>query len=412
MKPVPNANKQSLIPIFITVFIDMLGVGIIIPVIPALFFEADGGFFGADFPEARISILYGYLLACYPIMQFFGAPLLGALSDRHGRKPLITISLIGTMVGYLLFAVAILQQNILLLFLSRMLPGFTGGNISIIYSAISDVSDDQKRTANFGLVGMAFGLGFILGPALGGVLADETIVSWFNPTTPFWFTAILTFGNILLVQFRFRETLKEKQTAERKLSLFSGFRNVGRSFAAPHLRNIFAVVLVLSLGFTFFTQYFSVRLIQKFDYTESNIGFLYGWIGIWLVITQGVFVRILSRRVSSQRILTISTLALGIALGLILIPENDFWFYVINPLIAISQGITQPNLTSVVAAQAKATEQGEILGINQSMRSLGQAVPPILAGYLYTLNSNLPLMAAAGFTFVGWLIYMVFFRKA
>ncbi|MCB0704919.1 MAG: MFS transporter [Saprospiraceae bacterium] len=397
-----------MLPIFVTVFIDMLGVGIIIPVIPALFFEPGSGFFDGNIEKASISIIYGFLLASYPIMQFFGAPLLGALSDQHGRKPLISLSLLGTMIGYLLFAIAILQQNIVLLFLSRMLPGFTGGNISIIFSAISDISkDNEERTRNFGLVGMAFGLGFILGPTIGGLLADDSIVSWFNPTTPFWFTAFLTLANILLVRFRFRETIKERRKTA--ITLFSGFRNVVRSFSAPHLRAIFTVVLTLSLGFTFFTQFFSVRLIEKFNYSEANIGLLYGWIGIWLVFTQGVIVRYLSRRVAPKTVLRFSTLALGIALALILIPQQDAWFYLINPFIAIAQGMTAPNLTSVVSSQAKATEQGEILGINQSMQSLGQAVPPILAGYLYAINSNFPLMAAAGFTLLGSLIFTINF---
>jgi len=119
----------------------MLGIGIIIPVIPALFFEQDAMFFSEAVTYESRSIIYGFLLAAYPIMQFFGAPILGALSDRHGRKPLLTISLIGTMIGYFLFAVALLQGNLILLFFSRLLPGFTGGNISIVYSAIADASE-------------------------------------------------------------------------------------------------------------------------------------------------------------------------------------------------------------------------------------------------------------------------------
>jgi DHA1 family tetracycline resistance protein-like MFS transporter len=402
-----SPQKASLLTIFITVFIDMLGVGIIIPVIPALFFEESTAILDASYSEAQRSILYGFLIASYPVLQFFGAPLLGALSDRYGRKPMLTMSLFGTMIGYLLFAWAIKEGWLVLLFLSRMLPGFTGGNISIILSSIADVSDAQSKTRNFGLVGMAFGLGFILGPTLGGVLADNTVVSWFSSETPFYFTAAITLLNIILVWYRFRETLQQASSVP--FSMLRGFRNIGKSFAAPNLRGIFTIVLGLSLGFTFFTQFYAVILIQDFDFTEKNIGLLFGWIGIWLAITQGLIVRKLSNIVAPKFILQFTILTLSIGIALVLLPDQAWWFYVIAPIIAISQGITSPNMTSVISEQANADQQGEILGINQSMQSLGQAIPPIIAGYLNAIDNRLPMVAAAGLIFLSWLIYMLLF---
>ncbi|MEZ4775516.1 MAG: MFS transporter [Bacteroidia bacterium] len=402
-------DRGSILSIFLTVFIDMLGVGIIIPVIPALFFDESSQFFSSDFSHEMRSILYGFLIAAYPFMQFFGAPVLGALSDRHGRKPLLSISLIGTAVGYLLFAVAIMTQNIWLLFASRMLPGFMGGNISILLSAIADVSDAKSKTQNFGLVGMAFGIGFILGPAIGGILADSTVVSWFDHETPFWFTAALTIINTLLVHFRFKETLKEKQESE--ISLAKGFKNIATSMTSPRLRVIFTVVLLLSLGFSFFTQFFSVLLIDKFGFTEKNIGLVFGWVGIWLAFTQGFTVRKLSKKFSSRQILNFTPFFLGIALATILIPDQAWWLFVITPFTASFQGITAPNLTTVISEQATARQQGEILGINQSVQSLGQMIPPVIAGYLNTLNGNFPILAAAAFTLCGGLVYVFVFQK-
>ena len=388
----------------------MLGVGIIIPVIPALFFEGDSEFFSSTMTYETKAVVYGFLLSAYPLMQFFGAPILGALSDRHGRRPMLMISLIGTMIGYFLFAVALLYGNLGLLFFSRLLPGFTGGNVSIVYSAIADSSEGADRTKNFGMIGMAFGLGFILGPAIGGILADSSVLPWFNSSTPFWFTSLLTLVNIVLVYLLFPETLKEK--GKRAISLATGVKNIVYSFKMPNLRSIFSVALLFSLGFTFFTQFFAVALIEKFDFSEKDIGLFYAWVGIWLVITQGLFVRILAKKnYKPTTLLKVSIIGLSLGLLLVLFPNEVHWEYLIAPIIAISHGITTPNLLSTISAQAEPSQQGAILGINQSMQSIGAALPPIIGGYLTAMNFHYPLIAAAAIVFSAWLLFMLTHKR-
>jgi MFS transporter, DHA1 family, tetracycline resistance protein len=387
----------------------MLGVGIIIPVLPALFFNAESSILPAEMLDPQRKILYGYLIACYPIMQFFGAPILGALSDRFGRKPLLMLSLLGTLIGYILFGYAILTENLVLLFASRMLPGFTGGNISIVFSALADIATPETRPKYFGLVGAAFGLGFILGPAIGGLLADQTLVSWFTHSTPFWFTAILTGINILLVHFIFKETLATRRNTP--LSLFSGFKNVQKAFSSANLRVILCVTLLVSLGFSFFSQFFSVYCISKWQTPTKMLGLTFAWVGIWLVFTQAILVRKLSTKYKSDKILKWSLLLLGIAVGLVLIPPSLTWVWAVNPFIAMFQGMSAPNLTTLVSAQADQTQQGEIMGINQSMNSVGQAIPPIIAGYLASQNVSFPMLAASFFILLAWLIFIIFFKS-
>jgi DHA1 family tetracycline resistance protein-like MFS transporter len=387
----------------------MLGVGIIIPVLPALFFVEGTTILGPEYDHELRSLLYGLMLAAFPFMQFFGAPMLGSLSDRYGRKPVLSISLFGTMVGYLLFALAIYWRNLPLLFLSRMLPGFTGGNIAVILSSIADVSDEESKTKNFGLVGMAFGLGFILGPTLGGLLADSSMVSWFDAATPFWFTASLTLLNLAFVQWRFPETLRQRR--ESAINPLTGFRNLAYSFRMPNLRLIFTVVLLLALGFTFFTQYFSVYLIEDFQFSEKDIGFIFGWVGIWLVLTQGILVRWLAPRFASKRILPFSILALALAVAAVLLPTAGWQLYLTAPLVAIAQGVTAPNLNTVVSQQARPDQQGEILGINQSMQSLGNLLPPLIGSYLLIYGSTVVILTGAGLIFLGWLVYVFLFGR-
>jgi MFS transporter, DHA1 family, tetracycline resistance protein len=283
------------------------------------------------------------------------------------------------------------------------------GNIAILYSAISDVSDEQSKPKNFGLIGMAFGLGFILGPTIGGLLADKNLVAWFDSATPFWFTAFLTGINILLVEVTFLETLKNYRNTE--INPFSGIKNIGKSFQKPHLRSIFAVVLLHSLGFSMFNQFFSVYIIQKFAVSPKDIGMLYGWVGLFLVFAQGVLVRRMSGKVAPTSVLQYSLLGLSITLLLVLLPDQKWWFYVINPFMAMCQGMTAPNITTTVSSKANATEQGEVLGIHQSMVSVGQVVPPLIGAYLNSLSPAFPIVMAGSLVFLSWIVFVSFFKK-
>ncbi|MBU6343622.1 MAG: MFS transporter [Bacteroidetes bacterium] len=397
-------QRTPLGAIFLTVFLDMLGVGIIIPVLPALFMSPETSLLPPDTPHFDRSVLYGYLMAIYPAFQFFGAPILGALSDRYGRKPLLQFSLLGTLLGYLLFGWAILLKNLPLLFFSRALPGFTGGNISIVMSALSDIATPENRPKYFGLIGMAFGLGFILGPAIGGILADSTLLPWFSHATPFWFTAILTLLNILLVQRNFMETLPGSR--ESKLNLGAGFQNLRKAFESVNLRQIFVVSLLLSLGFSFYTQFYSVFLIQKFGIKEREIGLIFGWIGIWLAFTQGFTTRRLAKVATPLQVLRWSIPFVALTVALTLLPDHLWWMYLINPVMATFQGLTAPNLTTVVSTHAAPEEQGEIMGINQSMVSVGQIIPALAAGYLNTINGSFPILAGSLLLFAGWLVLL------
>lgn len=406
-----NTSKKTIaiFPVLLTVFIDLLGVGIAIPITALLFVDPIHGILSASTTFQTKNILYGLLIAIYPLAQFFSAPILGDLSDRYGRKKVLIISLIGTFIGYLLFGAAIVYKQVYLLFIGRFIDGVTGGNISVAYSAIADVSDKETKTKNFGLVGMMFGLGFILGPYIGGKLADPSVVSWFTFATPFWFAALLTLLNIVQMITMFKETLKT--FTHKTITLFTGVKNIYKAFTLPNVRVLFFVIFLLIFGWSFFTQFFQIYLIEKFHFTQSQIGDLFAYIGIWIAIAQGGLVRPLSEKYSPKSILSVSMFLVGGTLLLLLLPQKASTLYFILPFIAIFQGLTRPNSTTIVSETADEHAQGEILGLNQSIQSLAQAIPPLIAGFVISINFSLPILLASIVSILAGLVFIFFYKE-
>jgi DHA1 family tetracycline resistance protein-like MFS transporter len=398
--------KHPLIPIFLTVFIDLIGVGIVIPIMAPLFLSPESLLLPPDFSLGQRTLLLGFLIAAFPLAQFFGSPILGALSDRYGRKRLLIISLAGTLIGYVLTAIGIMTHNLVLLFVSRLIDGFTGGNISIAMSSIADLSDAESKPKNFGMIGMAFGLGLILGPFIGGFLANREILHWFGSAIPFWFAALLSSFNIVLLIFLFKETLHTKVHTE--VSMLTGFRNIIKAWSMENLRKMFIIVFLLSFGFNFYTQFFQVYLIEKFSFNEAMIGNLFGYMGLWIAFTQGAVTRIVSRYFRPGQVLKATMLVLSASLLMMLIPDKPYMIYFILPFMAVSNGLTWPNSTTIISEMAGKESQGEILGINQSIQSLGQALPPVLAGMIASVNISLPIIVASSCIMLAWIVFVFF----
>lgn len=401
-------RKHPLLPIILTVFLDLLGLGIVIPIAAPLLMTPSEGMLPAAAGLDQRSVALGFLLGIFSVAQFFGAPILGALADKHGRKKILSLSIAGTLIGYVLFAFGIMERSLLLCFLSRALDGFTGGNISVAMSAIADVTEEKDRAKNFGLVGMSFGLGFILGPFLGGLLANPELVSWFNYATPYWFAAALSMVNMVVIRYLFQETLRQPKSG--RVHLFTGFGHLARAFRTAQLRGIFAVLFLMVFGFNFFTQFFQVFLIHKFEYGATDIAYLFAYIGLWLAISQGLLTRPLSKRFSVESIVSWTALLCALSLPLLLIPERSWWLYLIVPLIAIFSGLNTPNMTALISMQAGATEQGTILGMRQSVQSVAMALPPIMAGFMTTLDVRLPIWSAGICMALGWLVFQLMVR--
>ncbi len=399
----PKKPNRVLSAIILTVFIDQMGVGMVLPIAAPLLMAPSSGLFGAGTPAGIRSVWLGLLLGSFSIAQFFGAPILGSLSDRFGRKKLFLISVAGTCLGYLLFGYGIVTRNLWICFAGRILDGFTGGNISIAMAAVSDITGPQDRSRNFGLIGMTFGLGFILGPFLGGILSNPSVLSWFSLATPFWFAAAWCGGNLILIRFLFVETLHDRvRSPVRAAASLNHIRMVLRN---RDWTRIFLVMFLIVFGFNFFTQFFQVFLIERFHFNATGIADLFAYTGLCLALSQGLANRPLSRRYPPGKLVWITALLCGLTFPLLLVPSQAWGIYLVVPLIALFTGINTPNLIAVVSSLAGPGQQGQILGVRQSVQALAMALPPILAGLLTEMEVSLPVWAAAFFTIAGWLVW-------
>lgn len=398
--------------IFATIFIDLLGFGILIPVVPLLLADPRSPYFilPPGVPLSTGFILLGLLMAIFPLGQFLATPILGQMSDKYGRKKILIISFIGTALSYLLFAYGIFAKHLPLLFASRFLDGITGGNISVAQAAIADISAPKERAKNFGIVGAAFGLGFIMGPYIGGKLSDPGLINWFHAATPFIFAAGLSALNITSIIFFFPETNKNVQ---RHISInwLQSFKNIGTALNMKILRPLYATNFLFQTGFTFFTTFFSIFLIDRFGFNQGNIGDFFSYIGLWIVFTQAFIVRRLNQNLKEYKIMRFGLLGTALLMMLFFLPRVSWQLLLIVPLFSIFSGLVQVHSTGLISRLVGADIQGEVLGINASVQALGQSIPALISGFIAaSLTPETPVIIASLTIFAAWIFFTIFYR--
>lgn len=387
-----------------TNFIDLLGFGMVIPVFAFLFMESEKGLFTGVYTTEQLSFLYLLLVGSFSMGTFFGSPYLGALSDKYGRKRMLMFTYSANVVFYGVFALGILYKDLYLLFAGRFFAGLTGGSLLIVQSAIADISKPENKAANFGITGIAFGFGFIVGAILGGYTSDSSISPYFGYHLPFILSMGLTLVNIIFLALVFRETNLNKTS--KSISLFTGPKNLIKAISYRQFRIMFIVIFLLTIGFNFFIQVFQFYVVDEFMLTESEVGLLYGFIGLCIAISQGLILRQVSKRSPAQRILLWSIPAFAISYLLLLIPDNIFAFAGLAFVMIIFQGLTYPSTLSVVSNTADDDVQGELMGINQSVQSFAAALPSIVFGLYIGDNYSMPMYVGAACTLLAWMFFL------
>lgn len=358
-------GKGALTFIFLTVFIDLLGVGILIPVTPFIVRQ-----FNTD------ALTVALLIASYSLFQFAAAPLLGWLSDRYGRRPVLLISLFGTAVGYFMFGAA---GALWVLFLSRIIDGITGGNISIAQAYIADVTPPQDRSKAFGMIGAAFGLGFIIGPALGGVLSNISL------SAPAYFAGFLALANVVFGYFTLPESLPAEKRTREPLT-FAKVNPVGTVWSALKRPNLTAL-LIATFGFNFafagLQSNFGVFTLERFGWGPTQNAVLFSFIGVIGVIMQGFLVRKLVPRFGDRKLAAFGMAVQVVTYALIAFIPSAWMLFPVLGVLSVGNSLTTPTLTGMVSNQVSYQEQGSILGVTQSVNALTRVFGPLWAGLMF-----------------------------
>jgi DHA1 family tetracycline resistance protein-like MFS transporter len=342
-------------------------------------------------------------------MQFFAAPFLGTLADRHGRRNLLMLCLAGTALGYVLIAVGVLTGQLWLLFLGRAMDGFTGGNIAIARAVIADVSTERTASRNFGLIGIAVGIGLIVGPFIGSIFSDASIVSWFSYLVPFWLAAGLTLVSIVALWFFLPETLPEK--IHKPITLLTAPKNVAKAFKLKKLRSLFITSLLQLFGFAMYTQFFQVFLIQRFAPTSVELGLTIAFIGALVVVAQGFLNPFAVQRFNSKILVAWSLALLAVSILGVSVSYDWTMMLFFLGLSALASGFVYPNLTALVSASADRSSQGEVMGLYQSVESLAQSAGPFAAGFIAARGEGLPIWLAAIAVGAAWLFFYLVYSK-
>jgi MFS transporter, DHA1 family, tetracycline resistance protein len=371
-------NKKAFTIIFLTVFIDLLGFGLVIPILPT---------YAKELGASNIQV--GFLAGIFSAMNFFFTPFLGSYSDRIGRRPIILLSIAANVVGYLIFGIA---GNLTLFVLSRLVNGIGSSNIAAAQAYISDITTPENRTKYLGMIGAAFGLGFVFGPAAGGFIKAHYGFEWVG-----FSAAILCAINFISAYFLLPESIKEKNV--RSPIRFIPFSDYGKALRKPLLREILMLWIIYIMAFTMMQTVSALLWKEHYGLDEKHIGFVFAIIGVSSAIAQGGLVGLLSKRLGTNRILLLGCVLMFIGLGIIpLIPQNWFWTGTIAWIActAIGGGCLTPSLQSLVSLISPPNEQGRMLGLSQSLGSLSRVIGPAISGFAYDFHFSTPYFIGSG----------------
>ena len=364
---------RPLLVIFLTIFVNLVGFGIIVPLLP---FYAET--FGAS------PLVVGLLFAVFSLCQLIAAPILGDLSDRYGRRPILIVSLIGTVVSFVMLAVA---HSVTMLVLARIVDGLSGGNISTARAYVADITEPQDRSRAFGLIGAAFGLGFIFGPAISALLAP---ISY---TAPIWAAAGITLVATAMAWFWLPETVHRTHAGNGM-----PFRNVMATMGRPTLRRVLVMDFSYWFAFAMFQTSFALFAAARFGFDAPRTATFFAAFAVLGAVVQGVFIRAIVQRLGDKKTFMLGLVFAASGLVAATLTHTVTLFAVSLIPLALGIGFGHPTMSSLISRAARADEQGRVQGAASAVESLGRTIGPVWgSASLQRFGEASPYISAAGF---------------
>ncbi|MCE1188808.1 MAG: MFS transporter [Ignavibacteria bacterium] len=386
-------KNVPLMLIFMVVFVDLLGFGVLIPILPAF------AKYELHAPESAV----GLAISIYSLVQFIFNPILGALSDRKGRRQIILVTLLINATGYIIFS---FTHSLLLLILSRIVGGIGGSTIGVAQAYIADVTTKEERSKGMGLIGVAFGLGFVLGPLIGGLLSK-----FGYPVVGYTSASFSVIAFILSVFYlpESKDFSAVPPEGHRKAFDLSAYKKVAKNTSLALI-----VLMFFALTFSVANIYgtFAIMGTEVYHFSNAQNGYIFGIIGLVGIIVQGGLIRRLTEKFSETKLITIGATFLMIGLGMLPFGGNFTGVAIISIIMSLGSGTLQPLLLSLVSKVAPENEQGAVLGVNQSMASFARMLGPLWGGFAFQyLGYQVPFLTGALVMFLLFVASILFLSK-
>jgi DHA1 family tetracycline resistance protein-like MFS transporter len=389
-----TGKNNRLIFILVTMFLNFLGFSIIIPILPFLIERF--------IPNPNdLAIYVGIVMAVYAVCQFLASPGLGTLSDLWGRRPILLISLFGSVVGYLFLA---LGGTFWLILLGRIIDGLTGGNISTVYAYLADITDPKERSKYYGMIGAAGGFGFMIGPALGGILGAIHL------TLPLFVAAGITALNMVWGYFVLPESLKKENRLEKfEVSHLNPFGHLWELFSIKILSRLFAISFIFFLAFNAIYGINSVYTKDVFLWNPAQIGILLFVAGLIDIISQGFLIRKLMPKFGEIKLSVYGLLLIIVGISIAAVTsifKSELFFYVGFIVMNFGDGLLEPSISGLIANSVGPKMQGKVQGGNQSVQAMARILGPLLGAWLFGYFKGLPFFGAVGLFVISLLILL------